>query len=47
MAIILGAGYFTITACAFVSGIAAVALAYAVSRLGKTNETLALILGAW
>ena len=45
VAIILGMGYFAITVSAFVFGIGAVLLAYAVSRLGRTNETLALILG--
>ena len=45
VAIILGAGYFTIAMSAFVTGIAAVMLAYLASRFGKTNETLALILG--
>lgn len=45
IAIILGAGYFVITLSAFGFGMAAVLLAYLVSRLGKTNETLALILG--
>lgn len=45
IAILLGAGYFLISASAFVFGIGAVLLAYAVSRFSKTNETLALILG--
>ena len=45
IAIILGAGYFVITLSAFTFGIAAVLLAYLTSRFGKTNETLALILG--
>lgn len=45
LAIILGAGYFTITSASFVMGLAAVLLAYAVSRFSKTNETLAMILG--
>lgn len=45
IAILLGAGYFLISASAFVFGIAAVALAYLVSRFGKTNATLAMILG--
>lgn len=45
IAIIAGAGYFMITLSAFGFGIAAVLLAYATSRFGKTNETLALILG--
>ena len=45
VAIICGAGYFMITLSAFGFGIAAVLLAYATSRFGKTNETLALILG--
>ncbi len=45
VAIILGAGYFVITLSAFGFGIAAVLLAYLTSRFGKTNETLALILG--
>lgn len=45
IAIISGAGYFLISSTAFVFGIAAVLLAYVVSRFSKTNETLALILG--
>ena len=45
IAILLGAGYFLISTSAFVFGIAAVALAYVVSRFGKTNATLAMILG--
>ncbi len=45
LAILLGAGYFLISASAFVFGIGAVLLAYCVSRFSKTNETLALILG--
>lgn len=45
VAILLGAGYFLISTTAFIFGIAAVLLAYVVSRFSKTNETLALILG--
>jgi len=45
VAILLGAGYFVITGTAFVFGLGAVFLAYAVSRFSRTNETLALILG--
>lgn len=45
MAILLGAGYFMISATAFVFGMGAVMLAYTVSRFSKTNSTLALILG--
>ena len=45
LAILLGAGYFVISTSAFIFGITAVLLAYIVSRLSKTNETLAMILG--
>lgn len=45
LAILLGAGYFVISATAFVFGLGAVMLAYVVSRFSKTNATLALILG--
>lgn len=45
LAILLGAGYFAISTSAFIFGMAAVALAYVVSRLSRTNETLAMILG--
>lgn len=44
LAILLGAGYFLISSMAFLFGISAVLLAYAVSRFSKTNETLAMIL---
>lgn len=44
LAILLGAGYFGISATAFVFGLLAVLLAYLVSRVGKTNETVAMIL---
>ncbi|MDO4834154.1 MAG: iron ABC transporter permease [Bacillota bacterium] len=45
MAILMGAGYFVISASAFIFGLLAVMLAYTVSRFSKTNETLAMILG--
>lgn len=45
LAILLGAGYFLISVSAFVFGIAAVLIAYLVSRFSKVHETLALILG--
>ena len=45
LSILLGAGYFMISTTAFVFGLGAVMLAYTVSRLSKTNATLALILG--
>ena len=45
IAILAGASYFVITGVSFVMGLAAVALAYVVSRFSKTNETLAMILG--
>lgn len=44
LAILLGAGYFGISAMAFVFGLLAVLLAYLISRFGKTNETVAMIL---
>ena len=45
LSILLGAGYFMISTTAFIFGLGAVLLAYAVSRFSKTNATLALILG--
>lgn len=44
LAILLGFGYFGISLAAFLAGLAAVLLAYLVSRFGKTNETVAMIL---
>lgn len=44
LAILLGAGYFGISLTAFLFGLLAVLLAYLVSRVGKTNETIAMIL---
>ena len=44
LAILLGAGYFGISASAFVFGLLAVAAAYAVSCMSRTNQTIALIL---
>ena len=44
VAILLGAGYAGISAAAFVCGLFAVLLAYLVSRLGRTNQTVAMIL---
>ena len=44
VAILLGAGYFGISAAAFCGGLAAVALAWLVSRLSRTETTLALVL---
>lgn len=44
LAILLGAGYFGISLTAFLFGLLAVLLAYLVSRFGKTNETVAMIL---
>lgn len=44
MAILLGAGYFGISAAAFCCGLLAVAAAWLVSRLSRTNQTVALIL---
>ena len=44
LAILLGAGYFGISASAFVFGLLAVAVAYAVSCMSLTNQTIALIL---
>ncbi|MBO4835427.1 MAG: iron ABC transporter permease [Lachnospiraceae bacterium] len=44
LAILLGAGYFVISATSFVFGLGAVLLAYVVSRFSKTNETVAMIL---
>ena len=44
LAILLGAGYFGISASAFVFGLLAVAVAYAVSCMSRTNQTIALIL---
>ena len=45
LAILLGAGYFGISASAFVFGLLAVAAAYAVSCMSRTNQTIALHLG--
>ena len=42
--ILLGAGYFGISAAAFCCGLLAVAAAWLVSRLSRTNQTVALIL---
>ena len=44
IAILLGAGYAGISVAAFVCGLFAVLLAYLVSRLGRTNQTVAMIL---
>lgn len=44
LAILLGAGYMGISVAAFLFGLAAVMLAYAVSRMSKINATLAMIL---
>lgn len=44
LAILLGAGYWGITLTAFCFGLAAVALAYLVSRFSRLNATLALVL---
>ena len=44
VAILLGAGYFGISAAAFCFGLLAVAAAWLVSRLSRTNQTVALIL---
>lgn len=44
LAILLGAGYWGITLTAFGFGLAAVALAYLVSRFSRLNATLALVL---
>ena len=44
LAILLGAGYFGISMSAFVFGLLAVAVAYAVSCMSRTNQTIALIL---
>lgn len=43
-AILLGAGYFGISAAAFCCGLLAVAAAWLVSRLSKANQAVALIL---
>ena len=44
LAILLGAGYFGISMSAFVFGLLAVAAAYVVSCMSRTNQTIALIL---
>lgn len=44
LAILLGAGYFGISLTAFCFGLAAVFLAWTMSRFSKTNQTLAMIL---
>jgi len=44
LAILLGSGYFMISLFSFCFGLGAVALAYLISRLSRTNETVALIL---
>lgn len=44
VAILLGAGYFGISAAAFCCGLLAVAAAWLVSRLSRTDQTVALIL---
>lgn len=44
VAILLGAGYFGISAAAFCGGLLAVALAWLISRLSRTETTLALVL---
>ena len=44
LAILLGAGYFGISLTAFCFGLLAVAAAYLVSCLSRTNQTVALIL---
>ena len=45
LSILLGFSYFGITVTAFLFGLAAVLLAYLVSRFSKLNATLALVLG--
>lgn len=44
LAILLGAGYMGISVAAFLFGLAAVMLAYGVSRVSRINATLAMIL---
>ena len=44
LAILLGAGYFTVTLAAFVCGLAAVMLAYFISRVSRVETTLAMVL---
>lgn len=44
LGIILGVGWFGITAQAFVFGLLAVLIAYAVSRISRTNPILAMVL---
>ena len=44
LAILLGAGYMGISVSAFVLGLAAVMLAYGISRVSRINATLAMIL---
>ena len=44
VAILLGAGYFGISAAAFCCGLLAVAAAWLISRLSKSHQTVALIL---
>lgn len=44
IAILMGAGYFGISTSAFLFGLAAVLAAYLVSRLSRTNQTVAMIL---
>ena len=44
LAILLGASYMGISAAAFLFGLAAVMLAYGISRVSKINATLAMIL---
>ncbi len=44
LAILLGAGYMGISLSAFVLGLAAVMLAYGISRVSRINATLAMIL---
>lgn len=44
LAILLGADYFGISLTAFLFGLLAVGLSYLVSRVARTNETIALIL---
>lgn len=44
LAILLGAGYMGISVAAFLFGLAAVMLAYGISRVSRINATLAMIL---
>ena len=44
LAILLGAGYFAVTVSAFIFGLAAVLLAYFISRISRVETTLAMVL---